>query len=64
MTLIQFLNTVDFETLKVQKQDLLTVIDQQVEDGMKDSLQGILHLINSIQDTAVKSCGYDSCEVF
>lgn len=55
---------IDFPMLKEQKIHLLEVIDiveksNVVSQDQYDSLIGILHLIDSIQEYAVDELGYD-----
>lgn len=64
MLLKDYLNTISFPLLKSQKADILILIDQQTEPGIKDSLTGILHLIDDIQEKAVDICGYPENVVF
>lgn len=63
MNMLKFIQTIDFATLKLQKADLLMLIDKE-EEGVKESLTGILHLIDSIQDIAVDQYGYNENDVF
>lgn len=42
---------INLELLKLQKLDLLNAIEQQTEEGIKDSMTGILNLLDEIQDT-------------
>jgi hypothetical protein len=46
---------IDFKMLRKQKEDLLVLIDSGVAGNCQDSLEGILNLIDHIQDTAVLS---------
>lgn len=66
------LSNIDWEMLKKQKDDLLFMIDDdgtniqinQEHSEKLESLQGILHLIDSIQDHAVNVMGIPENEVF
>ena len=79
-TIEDLMNGIDFEMLKKQKKDLVSVIGhlessaktvgkaseifgKQIQD-QADSLQGILNIIDSIQDLAVDVYGEDENEVF
>ena len=59
---------IDWALLRQQKIHLLEVIeylgDTEMTPTHKDSLEGIVHLIDSIQDSAVDEEGYDEDEVF
>lgn len=44
------LDGIDWSLLAIQKEDLVSSIDQLSEQGLKDSLDGILHLIDELQD--------------
>ena len=66
----KILRGINWELLREQKLDLLNVIDlhqSETDEAAKkqtESLTGILHLIDRIQDTAVDEEGYDEKEVF
>jgi len=49
---------IDFELLKKQKHDLLKLANKY------QSIWGIVHLIDEIQDQAVDECGIDEDMVF
>jgi len=55
---------IDWVVLKKQKEDLLKVIDENSNSETKDSLTGILNLIDSIQDHAVDVMGMSEKIVF
>lgn len=57
---------IDWSLLRDQKEGLLSVIhnNDKLTEPQKDSLQGILHLIDGIQDYAVDELGLDKNEVF
>ena len=55
------LENVDLEALRYQKEALIAVIDFF---NSKESLTGILHLIDSIQDYAVDVAGLPESEVY
>jgi len=62
----EFLKEIDFEKLKVQKEDLQKVItycEKNKLDSMKESMVGLLHLVDGIQDTAVDKYGYNEKDV-
>jgi len=55
---------IDFNELRNQKRELLKVIrERNLPDG-EDDLDGILHLIDSIQDFVCDELGYPEMEVF
>ena len=69
----QFLidSNINWQALKTQKTDLLAVIARLEGKGASDtelaeadSLTGILHLIDNIQDNAVRSGIWEEAEVF
>lgn len=62
MTLEQFIGTIDFALLKKQKEELLRV--SFLKGVNENELEGILNLIDYIQDTAVDVLGYPEDEVF
>jgi hypothetical protein len=51
---IYFFTGIQYQLLKEQKQSLLIAIEQAFEEGIANDLTGILHLIDSLQETAVK----------
>lgn len=51
---VKFVLTTDYKMLGEQKQSLLIAIEQAMEEGIANDLTGILHLIDSLQETAVK----------
>ena len=64
------INSIDFEELKAQKSVLIERIDDMISSpdaavrGQVSKLQGILALIDEIQDFAVDVLGRDENEVF
>ena len=55
---------IDWGLLRTQKADLIDIIQgDKIESSQRDSLVGILHLIDSIQDDAVDVHGVDENEV-
>jgi len=62
------LKNVDFKLLAKQKVELVTVINNGTAEGItkkqENALQGILHLIDHIQDQAVNEAGLPEDEVF
>jgi translation elongation factor EF-1beta len=58
------LNRIDYPALREQKEVLLTVIKTIGDGVISDQLDGIIHLIDSIQDYAVDVLGKDESEVF
>ena len=55
---------IDFRLLDKQKNGLLEVIESDISDEHRDNLNGILYLIDSIQDYAVSELGKTEKEVF
>ena len=65
MTLGQFMRNVNFDELAKQKEELLAVIEIADRLGLdEEKLEGILYLVDLIQDTAVDILGYSEDEVF
>jgi hypothetical protein len=62
----EFINKIDFTTLRTQKTTLLKVIDQLENDGNSnaDDLTGILHLIDALQDYAVDELDIPAMHVY
>ena len=61
------IKNINWELLRKQKQHLLEVLDipnSGISPEHKDSLQGILHLLDSIQDEAADEHGVPEEEVF
>lgn len=59
------LDNIDYAKLRVQKQKLLYVADDsELSDETKEELQGIVNLIDSLQDYAVDVMGKPESEVF
>lgn len=58
------LSNINWELLKKQKVDLLYAIDATPDSIIADSLEGILNLIDSIQDHAVDVMGLPEKTVF
>lgn len=50
---------IDFTVLKEQKAELLKVISETKSKERLENLNGILHLIDGIQDHAVEELGID-----
>lgn len=61
-----FVQSIDWKLLKKQKSDLLIVLskNESITEEQIESLSGILHLIDGIQDYAVDICGVPETEVF
>jgi len=62
-----FIKEINFDQLKEQKKDLIQVVTYLEKQGLKKmsgSLEGILNLIDKVQDIAVDKLGYDEKEVF
>lgn len=62
-----FFSRIDFDLLREQKQDLLNILDNEnngITPEQTISLEGVISLIDSIQDYAVDELGYDVEKVF
>lgn len=65
MTLGQFMRNVNFDELVKQKAELLAAIEIAERVGLdEEKLEGILYLVDLIQDTAVDILGYPEDEVY
>jgi hypothetical protein len=62
-TMESFLSEFDFELLKAQKR-ILVEIGSKLMDEENTAIEGILNLIDKIQDTAVDEFGYNKEVVF
>ncbi len=62
--MIHFLKKIDFKELKRQKQTLLVSIGKAKTKKQAEDLNGILQLIDAIQDEAVDKYGYSAKKVF
>ena len=63
----RFITKIDWVLLKNQKSSLLETITKAEQVGNKeltDDLEGILHIIDALQDYAVDSMGLSDEEVF
>lgn len=60
MDLSEFMAPINFTLLKKQKEELLKVL----ENTNNENLDGLIHLIDHIQDTAVDVLGYPEDAVF
>ena len=60
----KFIQNIDWELLKKQKQSLITIIEWNKLPLLKDDLDGILSLIDATQDYAVDELGLDKDVVF
>jgi len=59
-----FLKKIDFKDLKRQKQTLLEALGQAKTKKKAEDLNGILNLIDALQDEAVDKHGYKEKTVF
>ena len=55
---------IDFSELRIQKRELLRVIAERNLPDSEDDLDGIVHLIDTIQDYVCDELGYNENEVF
>lgn len=61
----EFLTNIDWKLLREQKRDLYHIaISKNYMDPLNRSLNGILHLLDSLQDFAVDEMGISEEEVF
>jgi len=68
----ELIKNIDWSELRNQKRTLLGVIDkhynniasESLNDSAKDDLEGLVNLIDSLQDYAVDQLGIDSIHVF
>ena len=62
----QFINDIDWNLLKQQKLSLLNIVNNNtlINNVMSEDVNGIVHLIDSIQDYAVDVAGIDNEIVF
>jgi hypothetical protein len=61
----KLIKRINWKLLRRQKQDLLNVINKKATTiKQKESLEGILNLLDSIQDLAVDVLKVDEWEVF
>ena len=61
----EFINKIDWSDLRTQKGLLLeTINNDAIDPEHKDALQGILHLIDALQDYAVDEMGIDEMHIF
>lgn len=60
------INKIDFTTLRIQKKTLMAIIDelQKKNDVRFEDLEGLLNLIDTIQDYAVDELGINEMVVF
>ena len=55
---------IDFAELKTQKTALLNIRKEVLSAEQYEALEGVINLIDAIQDYAVDVLGYDKNEVF
>ena len=60
LSLQQFFYDIDYELLKKQKLCLLEALSKTISQGEFDNLNGLMHLIDSIQDYAADVVGISS----
>lgn len=61
----EFINKINWSDLRTQKGLLLeTINNDAIDPEHKDALQGILHLIDALQDYAVDEMGIDEMHIF
>lgn len=64
LTIPNPIEKIDFTILKTQKSALLTAMRKICNDKESDDLNGIVHLIDAIQDYAVDVMGLNKNDVF
>lgn len=64
----EFIQKIGWESLRTQKTTLLYLIENRgkhnLDDHMVDDLDGIINLLDAVQDYAVDECGFDENRVF
>jgi hypothetical protein len=60
----ELIKGIDFPLLKEQKKALLEVIENTDDVPKLEKLEGIVNLINEVQDYAVDVLGFDENQVF
>lgn len=55
---------IDFPELKKQKTAIISIRREVLSDDQWEALEGLMNLIDGIQDHAVDELGYDKNEVF
>lgn len=60
----EFIEKIDFDLLKKQKSKLFDIIRDSDNVEQVEALEGIINLINKIQDIAVDEYNYNENEVF
>jgi hypothetical protein len=63
-TMEEFIEKIDFDLLKKQKSKLFDIIRDSDNIETVDLVEGLIILINTIQDIAVDEYGYNENEVF
>ena len=63
-TMEEFIEKIDFDLLKKQKSKLFDIIRDSDNIETVDLLEGLIVLINSIQDIAVDEYNYNENEIF
>lgn len=58
------IRNIDFNMLRVQKTALLSIREELLSPEQGDALEGIVNLIDAVQDYAVDVMGMDKYEVF
>lgn len=60
----EFIQKMDWVNLREQKEILLSIISWNKVPLLNDNLQGIVHILDAIQDYAVDVAGYSETDVF
>jgi hypothetical protein len=63
-TMEEFIEKIDFDLLKKQKSKLFDIMRDTDNIETIDLLEGLIILINNVQDIAVDEYGYNENEVF
>lgn len=60
----EFIQNMDWSILREQKETLLNIINWNKLPLLNDNLQGIVHILDAIQDYAVDVAGYSETDVY
>lgn len=60
----EFIQKMDWSILREQKETLLNIINWNKLPLLNDNLQGIVHILDAIQDYAVDVAGYSETDVY
>ena len=60
----EFIKGIDFKLLREQKAVLLSIMEWNKIPQVNDSIDGIVHLLDALQDYCTDELGFDELEVF